>query len=132
VRSLFTFNFVLVAVDFVLIENILFFLPLLTGSIFLLAGFLSLKFPPSGINPIYGYRTSSSMKSQARWDFAQPYSSRKMMKMGAALAATSLLCLMFEPGKTLSLIIAFALLFGFIGFFIWQVEKAIQSRFSNE
>lgn len=29
------------------------------------------KFPPKKINGVYGYRTSSSMKSQQNWDYAQ-------------------------------------------------------------
>jgi len=47
-------------------DNPLFLIPSTSGLIFILAGFIMLKFPPKKINSLYGYRTSSSMKNQER------------------------------------------------------------------
>ena len=63
----------------------------ISGLIFLLAGFIQQRFPPKKINHLYGYHTSNSMKSQESWDFAQEYSAKKMMKMGAYITTLSLL-----------------------------------------
>jgi hypothetical protein len=50
-------------------DNPLFLIPSTSGLIFMLAGFIMLKFPPKKINSLYGYRTSSSMKNQERVDY---------------------------------------------------------------
>ena len=46
------------------------------GLIYLVSGFILNKYPPKKINQTYGYRTKESMKSQAKWNFAQTYSSK--------------------------------------------------------
>ena len=50
--------------------------PQLIGFILLVIGLLQVYFPPKKINPLYGYRTSSSMKNQQTWDEANRYSAR--------------------------------------------------------
>ncbi|OMP32016.1 SdpI family protein [Mangrovimonas sp. DI 80] len=50
------------------VDNPLFLIPASSGTIFVLLGLIMLKFPPKTINPIYGYKTGSSMKNQERWD----------------------------------------------------------------
>ena len=50
-------------------------MPFLTGLIFFFAAIIMYYYPPKEINSLYGYRTSSSMKSEERWDFAQRFSS---------------------------------------------------------
>ena len=50
----------------------------LTGIIFYVAGFIQAKWPPKKINHFYGYRTSTSMRNQEIWEFAQQYSSDKI------------------------------------------------------
>lgn len=66
-------------------NNPLFLIPVLTGVVFLLVGFLMKRFPPKKINRLYGYRVSNSMKSQERWDFAQAFASKEMTKTGGVL-----------------------------------------------
>lgn len=56
------------------------FVTLLCGIIFLVAAVIMLAFPPRKINDLYGYRTANSKKSQAHWDFAQRYSSWRMIE----------------------------------------------------
>lgn len=60
---------------------------LLIGLIFSIMGYIFGKFPPKKINPIYGYRSRRSMKSQAAWDVAQVFSSRQMRNAGFVILA---------------------------------------------
>ena len=55
-------------------DNPLFLIPVMTGVIFIVAGWIMMKFPPKDINSLYGYRTKNSMKNKERWAFAQKYS----------------------------------------------------------
>ena len=64
---------------------------LITGIIFSLLGWAFYQSPPSEINPLVGYRTKSSMKSQECWDFAQKYSAKQMVYIGLIMIALSLL-----------------------------------------
>lgn len=103
--------------------------PLLTGVIFLLVGFIMKVAPPRKINSLYGYRTSSSMKSQERWDFAQKYSAIELMKAGGILIITSALGFVIESTDDTELIIGLGLLVAVIAILFLKVEKAIKSRF---
>jgi hypothetical protein len=69
-------------------ENPLFIIPFLTGIIFSAAGSITLRFPPKKINSLYGYR--SSMKSIERWNFAQEYFSKEIIKLGVILTTCCL------------------------------------------
>ena len=76
-------------------ENVLFGLPLATGIIFIAVGALLYKFPPKSINFLYGYRTKNSMKTQERWDFAQIYAAKTIIKVGFILC----FCCIFGEGR---------------------------------
>lgn len=104
----------------------LFWLPLTTGLIFVLVGFFVLKFPPKKINSLYGYRTSSSMSSQEKWDFAQKYSAHLMVKWGGILLLSSGLEFVFNVSEHQGLAIGFCLLGGFIILIVALTEKALK------
>jgi uncharacterized membrane protein len=106
--------------------------PLLTGPIFIIAGFLLYKFPPKKINHWYGYRTASSMKNQAQWDFAQTYSGKEMMKLGAGLMAASFLGYLIDISKSVSAITGLFIMLVGVGALFARVEKAIKQNFSNK
>lgn len=72
---------------------------LLLGSIMLLMGFITLKFPPKGINHFYGYRTPRSMKNKENWDFAQKYAIKEMMRGGWILVFFSFSGLIYPTSK---------------------------------
>jgi uncharacterized membrane protein len=59
--------------------------PQLIGLIFFIAGSVTRWFPPKNINPMYGYRTNSSMKNQETWDEANRFSARYMQWCGIIL-----------------------------------------------
>lgn len=63
---------------------------LLIGLIFTIMGYIFLKWPPKRINPIYGYRSRRSMRSQAAWDASQVYSARLMRTAGLGVLALSI------------------------------------------
>lgn len=51
--------------------------------IFILFGFILMKYPPKSINKVYGYRTPLAMKNQDTWDEAQKHSGFIIMILGA-------------------------------------------------
>ncbi|RYF47892.1 MAG: SdpI family protein, partial [Cytophagaceae bacterium] len=51
------------------------------------AGLIQSRFPPKEINPLYGYRTKTSMANQQVWDEANQYSTRLLIKCGWVLVA---------------------------------------------
>lgn len=114
-----------------LLENPLFNITLLCGIIFILAGFVMFQFPPKKINLLYGYRTISSMKSQDRWDFAQKFSAKEMMKLGGLLTGCSLLVFVTEFNNSINLIIGLSLLILMVVILFVRVESAIKRKFRN-
>ncbi len=114
-----------------MLENPLFLIPLLTGVIFSLAGFLTLKFPPKRINVLYGYRTANSMKSEERWKFSQTYSSKEMIKLGLILTTCCLLGFLSISNNIINLIIGLSLIIAMVILLFFRVEKAIIKKFDN-
>lgn len=112
-----------------LFENTLFGLPFITGGIFIITGFLMLKFPPKKINSLYGYRTKSSMQNQQRWDFAQNISSKEMMKLGSFLAGSSLLAFITDFSRSVNLMIGLFLMIAIVVILFIKVERAIKVKF---
>ncbi len=118
-----------------LLNNPLFLIPLTTGLIFVVTGFVMLKFPPKKINYFYGYRTANSMKNQARWDFAQTYSAKEMIKYGWVLLLISLVGIIFQPEKGAETLIGTGvMIFIFMVIviaLIMKVEKEIKNKFGG-
>lgn len=102
------------------------------GLIFLLAGYIQHRFPPKKINHLYGYRTSTSMKSQESWDFAQQYSAKKMMQMGTYITALGLLSwkidlqLFWSVGIALTIVTIGPLIM------LFKVESELKKRFPKK
>lgn len=113
-------------------NNILFYLPVLTGAIFSLTGWIIMTFPPKSINKLYGYRTPSSTKSQERWNFAQHYSAKEFVRMGIILMLISPIGIILNLGNTINRLIAFSLLIIVVIALIIRTERAIKKRFANK
>ena len=109
--------------------NTLFLLPITTGPVFIIAGFIMLKFPPKNINGIYGYRTPGSKKSQERWDFAQNFAAKELIKIGSVLTITCFTGLMYKPDENMATIIATAITLVMVAVLIFRVEFAIKRKF---
>ena len=112
-----------------LFDDPLFNMTAITGGVFFAAGFFMLKFPPKKNNFLYGYRTSSSMKNQERWDFAQNYAAKEMMITGLVLAASGVLGFITDFGSSVKLWAGVAMLGLAVVILKVRVEKAIKKRF---
>lgn len=110
-------------------ENPLFNITFFGGLIFAVTGFFMLKLPPKKINSLYGYRTISSMKSQERWDFAQKFSAKEMMKLGGFLTLSSVVVFITDFTKTANLIIGLFLMILVVIILLIRVETAIKRKF---
>ena len=114
-----------------LIENT-FFVLLLCGLIFALTGYFSLKYPPKTINYFYGYRTSSSMKSQERWDFSQKYASTLLLKYGIILMLISVLKSFINFSEGTSVFIEIGIILLGVVLVLVKTESEIKRRFNKK
>ena len=110
-------------------ENPLFLIPVSTGLIFIVTGYLMLKFPPKKINSLYGYRTRSSMKNKDRWGFAQKYSSIEMIKLGGLLALSGVIGFFYYPDEMMGMFLGLGLMILIVIILLLRVEKAIKKKF---
>jgi uncharacterized membrane protein len=110
-------------------QHPLFIIPSLTGWIFIITGAFMIKSPPKRINSLYG--TLNSMKSQERWDFAQIYSAKVMVKWGGTLVLISLLGTINIINPIVRLVIGIGLLIGTIPI-LRGTEKAMKDRFGDD
>ena len=113
-------------------ENPLINITFFGGLIFIIAGFIMYKFPPKKINSLYGYRTTSSMENQEKWDFAQNYSSKEMMKLGFLLFVSSLLSQITNFDNLTNMVIGLGLMLLIVILLLLRVEKAIKVKFSGK
>lgn len=113
------------------IENSAFIVCSLCGFIFSVAGTIVWYFPPKEINALCGYRTTNSMKSKERWDFAQKYSAKEMIKWGVLFLLIAVIVLIIDPEDSIGVIATLILLaLTCISLFL-KTEKAIKNRFKN-
>lgn len=115
----------------ILLQNV-YVMPLLCGLIFLALALILLKWPPKEINVLYGYRTPSSMKNQQRWDFAQRFSSRRMVESGFAMLAVSFLKLVLGDDEMNEVYVGFSALFLSAAYMIITTERALKKNFPND
>lgn len=105
--------------------------PLTTGPIFLIAGFILLKYPPKELNWVYGYRTKRSMRDKESWDFAQRYSAFRMMLYGFLLTLCSLAGFVFHPEEETGIFIGLALMLLMVVLLVVDVERALIKKFGS-
>ena len=113
-------------------EQSSFFMPVLLGSIFCLVGLIMFFLPPKKINPLYGYRTPRSMKSQERWDFAQGYSAKLLIASGVIMLLSGMAFYVLKLEGSSSVIAFFILLFGCLGILIYKTESLLKKTFKDE
>jgi uncharacterized membrane protein len=109
----------------------IFQMPLLCGAIFIIAGGIMYYFPPKKINYLYGYRTTSSMLSQERWDFAQKFSSLQMIRGGVFLVVISFFGLLIPINEDAKFIIGIILAILPCIYIFRTTEKEIKRRFNS-
>lgn len=88
----------------------------MTGISYVVIGCVLQNHPPKKINMWLGYRTSRSTSSQRHWDFAQVYSSKKMVQSGAYLILGAVVghFMRLEEMHAVYLGLAMVLVFSFI------------------
>ena len=111
--------------------NPIFLIPFITGPVFIVAGIVMLKFPPKEINGFYGYRTKRSMKSQQSWEFAQRFSSIRMMYSGMILIISSGIGLFVQTSEGLSIVMGLFLVIIAAAIPIAITEMELKSRFKT-
>ena len=102
------------------------------GLIFYIVGRIMLAYPPKKISHLYGYRTPGSMKSQERWDFAQAYSSRLIVNLGAVLVVLGSLSLFFDIPEEAGAIVATGMVVAAAVFLIVRTETELNRQFTDE
>ena len=105
---------------------------ILVGIIFIIAALITLLFPPRKINSLYGYRTRRSMQSEDRWEFAQKYSSIKILIGGIVLTLFAYLGVLINLRDGIEVIIGILAAVISIGIPIYMTEKAIKNKFKIE
>lgn len=113
-------------------ENQLLDLPLLCGGIFLLAGMIMYLFPPKKINSLYGYRTSSSMASDERWQFAQKFSAIRMIIGGVFCVVLSAAGLLFPILYEAQFPVGISIILLVVFYVLYATEKALKAKFPNK
>lgn len=101
----------------------------LVGIIFMLMGCIMYYRPPKKPNAFYGYRTTSSMKSQEHWVFSQRFSTIKMIQSGAALFILSLCGYFIDPDFRSA--VGMLIFFVAIRYIFVATERAIKKRFKD-
>lgn len=99
-----------------------------------MVAFILQKFPPKNINGLYGYRTSSSMRNQSAWDFAQKKSGRLLLRMGLSLLGVGVVFLFIPTAHWpvwVTPVLFLAFLFIGFGLLFYKVERALRKRFAE-
>ena len=102
---------------------------LLCGVIFLAAAALMKIFPPHKINSLYGYRTASSMRSDAHWQFAQQYSIVRTIESGLFLLVVGVALEIIPTAEQVKLAIGLIALLSVPFYLFLRTERAIKKKF---
>ena len=106
----------------------LFIILFTSGAVILLAGIVLLIFPPKKMNHIYGYRTKKSMHSEENWEFAQTYSAKLMIGLGAAFVLLSFASIWFDLSDTFSAILALLIVIGGTILMFVKTERELSKK----
>jgi len=108
--------------------NPLFTIPTISGLSMIVVGAIMYYFPPKRINPFYGYRTNASMKSQAKWDFAQVYASKQMITWGSVLVLCALPGLFYTSNSLVNIIVGLLYIAICVGIPLFKIEKELERQ----
>lgn len=102
-----------------------------TGLLVVASGGILLRYPPKKINWFYGYRTHNSMKSQERWDFAQRYSARELIRAGLIMVLTGFAGIWIQADPVFTSFLCLPVLLGLTGVALWRTESALKRSFDG-
>lgn len=103
----------------------------LSGILFIIVGGIMIFFPPKKINNLYGYRTSSSMSSQERWDFAQRYSALLLIKGGAFTTVLGVIISLLPISKRTDILLSTPTLLAVVFLLFFKTERALRKHFGK-
>ncbi|MFT3794514.1 SdpI family protein [Flavobacterium sp.] len=86
-------------------------------------------FPPRKINSLYGYRTTRSMQSDAHWQFAQRYSTARLLEAGLFSVVCGLAIEMVAFSEQAKTIAGFIALFAVPIYLVVRTERALKIKF---
>lgn len=101
-------------------------IPNLTGLIFIMAGLVTLIFPPKKINSLYGYRTPLSMKNIDNWHFAQRLSAQLLIIGGLVLLLTGIIGLLLNLAEAHINMMGFVMMIIVVIVLFVKTESAIK------
>lgn len=111
--------------------NELFLILISVSPIFIIVGFLMMKFPPKSINSLLGYRTKQSRSSTDKWKFSQVYSAIQLMKSGLFGSLIAFGCLFLDSDGTEDVFVGLLLVLVLAFYPIYKTEKAIKQKFGK-
>ncbi|WP_339610405.1 SdpI family protein [uncultured Planktosalinus sp.] len=111
-------------------SNLLFITLGSSGIIFLIAGYIMLKYPPKNINHFYGYRTRRSMESKEKWDFAQIFSAREMIKQAWYMISIAIMGLFLNPEEMFSMFLSIGFIIFSVVIMLFKTEKKLKQKFN--
>lgn len=100
-------------------------------------GKLFMHSAPKSINPLFGYRTTMSMKNKDTWEFAHVYFGKLSFRIGWILLPVSMIPLLFVMKKSTNTIgivggVACLIQIVFLLRPIISTEKALKNAFDEE
>jgi uncharacterized membrane protein len=110
----------------------LFIILVAAGAVICLAGLIMWMFPPKKINHVYGYRTSQSMQSEEHWHFAQAYSAKLMVGLGAAFVGLGFVCNWLQFSDTIGTILALVIVVIGTVLLIIKTERELKKQIDQK
>ncbi len=111
--------------------NPIFIILIATCPIFIITGWVMLKFPPKSSNMNYGYRTKQSRSSVDKWNFSQPYSAIQFIKSGLIGCCLSMITLFFKVDEASGAAIGIGLVLMLTVYPIYKTEKVLKQKFGE-
>ena len=107
-------------------------LTLTIGLILFNVGLLFKMFPPSKINSIYGYRTTTSRRNLDTWKVANSYSAGLMTIEGLILIAIGILTTFIHYNKAIGIALGILLMFSSFILLVVATEKHLNKLFDKD
>ena len=107
-------------------------LTLTIGLILFTVGLLFKMFPPSKINLIYGYRTTTSRRNLDTWKVANSYSAGLMTFEGLILIVIGILTTFIHYNKAIGIALGILLMFSSFILLVVATEKHLNKLFDKD
>ena len=111
--------------------NALFVILIATCPLFILIGWLMLKFPPKSINMWYGYRTKQSKSTTDKWKFSQPYAAIQLIKSGLLGSCLSIPAMFIDLSEGIAVVIGLGVILMLVIYPYYKTEKAMRQKFGK-